>query len=559
MDEKASAIDIVRSYDEISIENSDVISESLFFFQLHEKRFLFFAPDENVPSSRPDICLYNDELLDAPHIMLNQSEYAGDEKLPKGIYRWICLYEQNSVVWSLMGYEEKIYDAINRLIELLSMSEKEKEHEFQKEFLYYWNSASKQEEKCSLYLQRDDEFSHLCIYHGNKEIRIIESSLMLTDINKVDKKNKREWVQHAELEAYFIPIIDSREILPPRRGYQWTQSDIRNIVYGKQIAHISEETFVQLKNTIPKYQDTLLLFGIKTEQTDIVFAAKLKLKQGSHRSLLDKICKDVISVEPWRVTRRDYCYLSRQIGNDLSLVDNRILLVGAGSLGSYAAFELVKNGTKRLTIYDGDKLEEENVLRWVYGGIGRGTGKASTLSILLQLLHPEIVVEAHDTNIDSNFLEQEVSKNDMIIFTIGSTDQQLKFNKQLKQQKCSVPVLYAWLEEGGTNSHILYVDYRNKGCYECLYTDINGNHVSNRARRNTQELSARSMIQNGCGGTRAAYGTAVLLRTTAALLDIIGKINSGQICKSTLWDITPGSVIASNLQIQMEGCDCCGL
>ena len=127
--------------------------------------------------------------------------------------------------------------------------------------------------------------------------------------------------------------------------------------------------------------------------------------------------------------------MSRQIGNDLSLVDNRILLVGAGSLGSYAAFELVKNGTKRLTIYDGDKLEEENVLRWVYGGIGRGTGKTSTLSILLQLLHPEIVVEAHDTNIDSNFLEQEVSKNDMIIFTIGSTDQQLKFNKKLKQQK----------------------------------------------------------------------------------------------------------------------------
>ena len=559
MDEKASAIDIVKSYDEIAIEDSDVISESIFFFQLYEKRFLFFAPDETDPSSHPDICLYNDELLDAPHIMLNQSEYAGDEKLPKGIYRWICLYEQNSVVWSLMGHEEKIHDAINRLIELLSMSEKKKEHEFQKEFLYYWNSASKQEEKCSVYLQRDDEFSHLCIYHGKKEIRVIENSQMLTDINKTDRKNKREWVQHAELEAYFIPIIDSRDILPPHRGYQWTQSDIRNIVYGKQIAHISEDTLNQLKNTVPKYQDTLLLFGIKTDQLDIVFAAKLKLKQGSHRSLLDKICNDVISVEPWRVMRRDYRYLSAQIGNDLSLADSRILLVGVGSLGSYAAFELVKNGTKRLTIYDGDKLEEENVLRWIYGGIGRGSGKASTISILLQLLHPEIVVEAHDANLNSKYLEQDASKNDMIIFTIGSTDQQLKFNKQLKQLKCSVPVLYAWIEEGGANSHILYVDYRDKGCYECLYTDANGNRVSNRARRNTQELSARSLIQNGCGGTRAAYGTAVLLRTTAALLDIIGKINSGQICKSTLWDITPDRVMTSDLQIQMEGCDCCGL
>lgn len=124
MDEKVSALDIVRSYDEISIEDSDVLSESLFFFRLCGNRFLFFAPDENDPSSCPGIYLYNDELLNAPHIMLNQEEYAGDEQLPKGIYRWICLYEQNSVVWSLMGHEEKIYDAINRLIELLSMTEK---------------------------------------------------------------------------------------------------------------------------------------------------------------------------------------------------------------------------------------------------------------------------------------------------------------------------------------------------------------------------------------------------------------------------------------------------
>lgn len=559
MDEKVSALDIVRSYDEISIEDSDVLSESLFFFRLCGNRFLFFAPDENDPSSCPGIYLYNDELLNAPHIMLNQEEYAGDEQLPKGIYRWICLYEQNSVVWSLMGHEEKIYDAINRLIELLSMTEKEREYEFQKEFLYYWNSASKQKGKYSIYLQRDDEFTNLSLYYGEKEIRIIGDNLILTDINKLDKKNEREWIRHTELEAYFIPIIDSRGIIPPHRGYQWTQSDIRNIVYGKQVAHISDETFNQLKNITPKYQDILLVFGMKTEQTDIVFASKLKCKSGSHRPLLDKICNDVISVEPWRVSRKDYLYLSKQIGNDLSLTDSRTLLVGAGSLGSYAAFELVKNGTKHLTIYDGDKLEDENVLRWIYGGIGRGTGKASTISILLQLLHPEIVIDAHDTNLSNESLEQVALQNDMIIFTIGSTDQQLKFNKQLMQQKCSVPVLFVWIEEGGTNSHILYVNYQSKGCYECLYTDENGKRVNNRARRNTQELSVNGVVQNGCGGTRAAYGTAVLLRTTAALLEVISKIKSGHICESTLWDITPERVIASDLQIRMKGCDCCGL
>lgn len=47
-----------------------------------------------------------------------------------------------------------------------------------------------------------------------------------------------------------------------------------------------------------------------------------------------------------------------------------------------------------------------------------------------------------------------------------------------------------------------------------------------------------SIIRNGCGGTRAAYGTATILRTTAALMETIGKIQEGELTESILLDVS---------------------
>ena len=240
------------------------------------------------------------------------------------------------------------------------------------------------------------------------------------------------------------------------------------------------------------------------------------------------------------------------------MLNKRILLIGAGSLGSYVAFELVKNGVQRLKIYDDDKLAEENLLRWAYGGIGVGSNKATLLQMLLNLLHPEINVEACAEKLGEKTLMEEIPNMDMIIFTIGNSDEQLKFNSILKKAKCFIPVIYVWLEEGGEHSHILFVNYQQPGCFECLYTDSQGTLVNNRARKNTGEATENGMIRNGCGGTRAAYGTSILLRTTAALLDTIRGIEKEKITENTLIDISSDRIAVSDTEFPMEVCDCCG-
>lgn len=66
------------------------------------------------------------------------------------------------------------------------------------------------------------------------------------------------------------------------------------------------------------------------------------------------------------------------------------------------------------------------------------------------------------------------------------------------------------------------------------------------------------MIRNGCGGTRAAYGTSILLRTTAALLDTIRDIEKEKITENTLIDISSDRIAVSDTEFPMEVCDCCG-
>lgn len=549
---------ILRAHSEISVEKK--LSEEAILFSLMGKTFLMRLPDQDNPRDTARIYLYNDDGFDFPHIMLQEVEINNIDKFPKGSYRYVCLYEQGSVIHALYSYEEKIDDATTRLIELMNMGRVAREREFQKEFMFYWNQASSGKPVVNIFLRHKECFSKMRAFYSKNEIRYIEEELSLSDLERTES-GSRVWQQHLERDIFYIPITNCRGILPPHRGYNWTADTIRDIVSGKQIDHISRDTYKTMRGINAKTQDIVLVFGMHGKEAEVCFAAKIKNTNfcvKNSQSLMDRLCDGITAVEPLYTKRKDYLFLSDQIGNDIGLMDKRVLLIGAGSLGSYVASELVKNGVSDLTIYDGDVLEEDNILRWSYTGFGIGCNKAFCLKVLLESIHPEIKVRAEGNNLKEEMLPQELKESDLIIFTIGSSDQQLYFNQVLKDLNCQIPVLYVWLEEGGRYSHICLIDYNKPGCYQCLFTGEDENLINNRANINDEEAASVAIIKNGCGGTRAAYGTAVLLRTTAALLDIIRKLLSGMIIENTVIDVLPERIEYQSGIIPVKGCKCCG-
>ena len=550
-----TAFEIISSYEEFKIESSPDV-EDIVLFRFEERRFAYLCPDREKPSSVGIIFALDDATFDQPHILLYEIDYAGSSSLPQGKYRGVCLYESGSVIYSLMSYEEKIIDAVERLIDLLTLSPLQKEKEFQKEFLFYWNAAA-QPGKREIYLNNSKDFSTLSVYQSSDCTRYIAPLTKLNDLDFMRDGN-RTWQQRIDTIAIYLPIIDNRGILPPLKNRPWKKEQIVEIVCSDVSNHISLESFRQLGAMQIKYDTLDIVFEMAVMQVPYRFLARITFRGGHEESVLERITNHIHSVEMLQSKSMDYCYLNRIIGNSTSNFGKKVLLIGAGSLGSYVASELVKNGFSDLSIYDGDDLSSENFMRWFYSGIFKDGNKASQLGLYLRLMHPEIHIDSHKENIDDSKLIDEMASADYIIFTIGSSDTQLRLNRVLRENGCKAKVLFAWLEAGGRHSHVLKIDYSVPGCFECLFTDETGNMVNNQANVTADEIVELNTIRNGCGATRAAYGTSVLLRTTSVLLDVLHKEELDTSLGNYLVNISPDSVVYDEGSFAKEVCHCCG-
>lgn len=544
MEENKIIKEILSTYDEIQIlcEEDDIV-----FFKLKDKEYGIWYPKEEKRTIRPFILVKSGSQYDYPHIM--QFEIPIDKDKQK--YRFVCLHESEDIINYLMSYEEKIIDAIERLIQLLSLSTLEVEEEFQKEFLYYWNEQTKDGISARLYVASDRVFQNMNVYKNKDNmLRVVTNGIKLND--------KDEWSFVYNTAAFYIPIIDNRRILPPVKDNPWEMDDILRIIKGRDVARISHETYESIKKVKVKSNRAFIIFEMMVLNHGINFCCLVYFKNSKTETLMNKLENSINQIEPIKTKRCDYFFLNKQIGNDISSIDKKVAIVGAGSLGSYLTTELVKSGIKKITIYDDDTVEEENIMRHRAKLLWSGYSKVVAMKFDLELMHPEISINPIKESITQEILKRDMHDFDMIIFTVGSSDVQLMANTVFKEANYDKPVIYSWLEAGGINSHILKVDYSKKGCFECLYTNKKGDLINNRANKLSDELVIRNTIRNGCGATRVAYGTEILLRTTCVILDTIKRTFSGEFEDNCLIDIEPKAVTNQGNTFKEGKCQCCG-
>lgn len=539
MDEKETVKEILSSYDEIKILEE---KDGIIFFELHNNEYGFLYSSKEEPTENPTIIIKDYERYDCPHIMLSENT------LYENKYRVICLHEDGSVISYLQSYEEKIIDIIDRLIELLSLSPLEIEVEFQKEFLFYWNNQAKY--IVETYISPERVFQKMNMYiNKNKNYRFVSLGIKLHD--------KNNFSHVPNINIYYIPIIDNRGILPHFKNKPWDVADILKVIKGRDYKRISSETYNAIKTEKLKENNLILIFEMIINNQRVAFGVMIEFKKSAYTTIFDKIENSISNIVLINIKRRDYYFLNSQIGNDTSVIGKNVAIIGAGSLGSYVAGELVKSGVKKIALYDDDIIEAVNVLRHNVDFFWSGYSKVLALKYELEHIHPEIIVEANNENITKEILRRDMSKYDLIIFTVGSSDVQLMANKFFKKENFKKPVIYAWLEAGGVNSHLLYIDYLRKGCFECLYTDVAGNLINNKVNKMSDEQVEINRIRNGCGGTRVAYGTDILLRTTSVVLNLVKRVFNEDLNENTLYDIKPDATTEQGSNFIERKCKCC--
>jgi molybdopterin/thiamine biosynthesis adenylyltransferase len=98
------------------------------------------------------------------------------------------------------------------------------------------------------------------------------------------------------------------------------------------------------------------------------------------------------------------------------LLDAKVLLVGAGGLGSPAALYLAAAGVGTLGVVDDDVVDDSNLQRQVIHTTDRlGIAKAESARIAIESINPDVEVVKHETRLDKSNVLEIFSQYDVIL------------------------------------------------------------------------------------------------------------------------------------------------
>jgi adenylyltransferase/sulfurtransferase len=208
--------------------------------------------------------------------------------------------------------------------------------------------------------------------------------------------------------------------------------------------------------------------------------------------------------------------LLKQIGEggQERLAKSRALVIGAGGLGSAAAFYCVAAGVGTLGIIDHDRIELSNLQRQIlHSTADVGRPKVESAAQKLRALNPDTHIVCHGFHLDESSAEQCLSQYDFIID--GTDNFNAKFLINDICVRLGKPFSHAGVEE--FRGQTMTVLPRKSACYRCVFGQT------------PDRDSAESGVQRGIFG--AVAGTLGTIQATECIKYLCG---AGQLLTNRL-------------------------
>ena len=148
------------------------------------------------------------------------------------------------------------------------------------------------------------------------------------------------------------------------------------------------------------------------------------------------------------------------------LLDAKVLLIGAGALGSPSALYLAASGVGTIGLVDDDVVEESNLQRQVLHGADRlGMRKVDSAEVTIRGLNPETVVVKHAERLNGDNVERLIGDYDVIVDGTDNFDTRYVLNDAaIKLRKPVVHgSIYRW--DGQITTFVPF----EGPCYRCMY------------------------------------------------------------------------------------------
>ena len=154
------------------------------------------------------------------------------------------------------------------------------------------------------------------------------------------------------------------------------------------------------------------------------------------------------------------------VEGQLKLLNSKVLLIGAGGLGSPAALYLAAAGIGTLGLVDDDEVDESNLQRQVIHNTQRlGQPKTESARKSIEQLNPDVKVVEHRTRLDSSNVLEIIRDYDIIVDGADNFPTRYLLNDasvRLRKPVVSASILAF---DGQISTFVPY----EGPCYRCLY------------------------------------------------------------------------------------------
>ena len=154
------------------------------------------------------------------------------------------------------------------------------------------------------------------------------------------------------------------------------------------------------------------------------------------------------------------------VEGQLKLLDSKVLLLGAGGLGSPSALYLAAAGVGTLGIVDNDVVDLSNLQRQVAHSNERiGVPKVDSAEIAINEINPDVKVEKYPVRLDASNIMEIIEGYDVVIDGLDNFPTRYLLNDASVRLK--IPVVSASIL--GWEGQLSVFKPYDGPCYRCLY------------------------------------------------------------------------------------------
>lgn len=185
-----------------------------------------------------------------------------------------------------------------------------------------------------------------------------------------------------------------------------------------------------------------------------------------------------------------------------ALADRRVLIVGAGSVGSYLAEVLARSGVGAFTIVDPDEVEAVNVGRSAFRRADVGLGKAVATADVVLAVNPAAHVEVLTARHDDVDVASLVAEADLVIAATDDPAAQTRVGHFA--YRAGKPTVFPGLYQGARGGEVI-IAADGTACFECATGGV---------RADLRDTGSENVTG------RTDYGTGRLVAEPGLLADV---------------------------------------